>query len=264
MNMLQAAILGLVQGLAEFLPISSSGHLVLVQKLMGIQATQDLMFFNIMLHVGTLFAVVAVFYRDIWEMIKHPFSKLPMLLVLATVPTVVIALLTRNLIDEAFEGQFLGVCFIITAIILYWVECVRHRHPRSIEKMGPFDALVIGTAQGLAILPGISRSGATIAAGLSQGVQRAAVGKFSMLMSMIAIVGAAVLEAPDALAGGMGGLSWGSMLIGIVTAALSGYVAIRWLLRILQQGSLKPFAIYLVILGLVVLGDQYLWHGVLG
>ncbi|MGI6004578.1 MAG: undecaprenyl-diphosphate phosphatase [Christensenellales bacterium] len=265
MTILEAVILGLVQGLSEFLPISSSGHLVLVQKLLGMSDTQELFFFNIMLHVGTLAAVASVFYKDIWSYIRRPFSRVPMMLVLSAVPALIVALLFNDFIEASFGGQFLGACFLLTAVILFVSEALAGRTAsrRPLEDMKWYDSVFIGTAQALAIFPGVSRSGSTISAGLVQGFDRRETGKFSMLMSMIAILGSTVLEVPKVIEAGTMGVGAAPLMAGMLAAGVSGYIAVRWMLRILTRGSLKPFALYMLILGLVTLGDQFIWRGLL-
>ena len=160
MNILIAALLGLVQGLCEFLPVSSSGHLVLFQNIFGIN--EGAMFFDTMLHLGTLAAVIAVYYRQLWALIKKPFQKKVYLLLLSTLVTTVIAFVFKDLFDSAFEGKFLGVGFLITAVILFLNEKLSHGK-KDIEHMKYTESLGVGLMQGVAIFPGVSRSGSTIA-----------------------------------------------------------------------------------------------------
>lgn len=263
LNFWQCFILGLVQGFTEFLPVSSSGHLVLVQKLMQAQ-TEDLFFFNIMLHVGTLAAVCIYYRKDIFALIRRPFQKTTYMLIIATIPAVIVSLVFGDAIENAFSGKLLGVCFLVTAVILYATEFfATSRYPRPLEKMNWFDALFIGIAQAIAIFPGISRSGSTICAALSQGIDRKEAGKFSMLMSMIAIVGSVVLEAPDVISSGLTGVSTGGLIAGMLAAAISGFAAIGLLMFVLKKGGLRYFAYYMLVIGLITLGSQFLWHGAL-
>lgn len=257
MNILQAIVLGIVQGLSEFLPISSSGHLVLVQKLFGL--TSNLLFFDVMLHVGTLAAVFAVLWDDIIDMLKHLFSKKPMYILLATLPTVIIALLLRKMIERSFGGQTLGIEFLITAVLLFFGERVI-TGKKGIAQMKATDALIMGTMQGLSIFPAISRSGATIVGGLFVGLDRKFAARFSFLMSIPAILGSLVLEGKDVLEAGIGSVDWLPILIGAAFAAVAGFFAIKIMLRVLEKGKLTGFALYVAILGVLVLLDQYVFH----
>ncbi len=261
MSILLAMLLGLVQGLCEFLPVSSSGHLVLLQNIFGVE--EGALFFDTMLHVGTLFAVFAVYWRSIWEMLRHPLQKKVGMLLLATALTAALAVLCRDLISEAYGGAFLGLGFVATACILYLSERalgIRAKTSHGIEEMTPKSALGIGLMQGVAILPGISRSGSTIAGARFFGLDKGAAAEFSFLLSIPAILGSVVLQVPDLLEAGMGSLSWGPLLAGMAVAAGSGYLAIRWMLRLIKTKSLLGFSIYTGTLGVLVLFDQLVTH----
>lgn len=248
--MLKTLLLGIIQGLSEFLPISSSGHLVLFQKLLDMPQTGLLL--EILLHVGTLVAVLAVFWHDWLDMLLHLFtSRAVRLLIVATLPAVVAALLLEDLLEAAFGGWFLGVSFLITAALLCasdWLAARvadQGRRPRAgVEDMRYQQALAMGMMQALAIIPGVSRSGSTIVGGMASGVSRQTAAKFSFLMSAIATVGSLVFKFRDLLAAGgetfEGG--WAGMLLGMLAAAVSGYLAIRWMLALIQRVSLKWFA----------------------
>lgn len=258
MNILQGAILGLVQGLTEFLPVSSSGHLVLLQKIFGI--SEGTLFFSIMLHVGTLIAVCVVYRRQIWEMLKHPFQKKVGMLLLALIPTVVIALLFNDFFEAAYGGAYLGLGFLLTALILTVSERLRVKNAKTIQSMKWYDALFIGTVQGVAILPGVSRSGSTIAGALFSGLDRDSAADFSFLLSIPAILGSVVLEVPDVLRAGFSSIDWGPVLVGMAIAALTGYFAVRLMLRLIKKKKLWPFAVYVAVLGVLVLLDQFVFH----
>ena len=249
-----AILLGLVQGLCEFLPISSSGHLVLLHNIFGIE--EGALFFTTMLHVGTLIAVFAVYWKEVWSMLRHPFSRKVGLLLTALVPTVVIALLFKDFFEDSYQGAWLGVGFLATAIILTLCERLKPRKRKNLKEMRYTDALLIGAMQGVAILPGISRSGSTIAGGLFAGLERKTAADFSFLLSIPAILGSVVLQAPDMISGGVGEINWWFILAGMAAAALSGYFAIRFMLMLLTRKSMKGFAIYVAILGLLVILDQ--------
>lgn len=258
MTIIQAIILGIVQGVCEFLPISSSGHLVLFQNVFGIN--EGTLFFDVMLHVGTLAAVIVVYKDTIFKMLKRPFSKYPMYIVLATIPTVIIALLFKGVVDEAFSGSYLGWGFLITALLML-ISSQIGKGQKALRSMNAVDALFMGTLQGgSALLPGISRSGATITGGLIMGLDQGFATEFSFLMSIPAILGSLVLQIYELSKTGVGHIQWGHVSIGMVFAAVFGYIAIRTMLRIVKKGSMHYFAIYAAVLGIFVLVDQHITH----
>lgn len=263
MSILEALILGIVQGLTEFLPVSSSGHLVLVQKLFGIE--EGAFVFDMALHLATLIPVMIVFRKDILRMIRKPFSKLTALLAVALVPTVIIALLFGDFIEETFQsGQFLGIAFILTGIVLWFADKAANRKKDAKTASFP-DAAFIGTAQAIAILPALSRSGMTISAALARGMSRDFALKFSFLLSIPTILGAAVKGSYDLLkANEPISLQPVPVIIGVAAAAVCGYFAIRFLKRILEKGSLRVFSYYVVSLGTLILIDQLFFGLVFG
>lgn len=263
--MLKTILLGIVQGIAEFLPVSSSGHLVLFQKLMGMPETGLLM--EILLHVGTLFAVLAAFRREIAGMLRHPLTSRPVrLLFAATLPAVAAALLLGDALDVIFSGWFLGFSFLLTSALLFVSEALSRRSGADaalleMDEMTFAQTLCMGCMQAAALVPGISRSGATIVGGLASGVPRRTAAQFSFLMSAVATVGSLVFKMKDlaqAAAGGGAVFEGGpaAMIAGMLAAAVSGYLAIRWLLRLLERASLRAFAYYTAAVGLLVLCDQ--------
>ena len=257
MSIFQAIILGIVQGLCEFLPVSSSGHLVLLQRVFGIE--EGALFFNAMLHLGTLIAVCIYFRRTLWKMIRHPFSKYPMFVVLATIPTVIMALLFNDFIEEAFGGNFLGVCFLITALFLFICSRIP-KGRKTIKEMRWYDALIIGGMQGLAIPPGISRSGSTITGGLVRGFDQGFIAEFSFMMSIPAILGSAVLEFAKLPKSGLGDVTIPGLVFGILFAMISGFIAIKLVMDAIKKGKLGYFAVYCGVLGLLVILDQTITH----
>lgn len=257
----QAIFLGLVQGLTEFLPVSSSGHLVLFQSLFGI--TEGNQTFNILLHVSTLVAVFAVYFDDIIELIKKPFSKLTALLIVGTLPTVIIALLFGDLIDSVFgAGKFIGINFIITGLILLYADR-KTQGRKTIDKMTGLDAAFVGTLQGIAICPAISRSGMTISGCLARGLDRENAARFSFLLSIPAILGAMVLTLKDIVAGEAAvGQAFGIIptVFACIAAAVSGYLAIRFMIKVISKGKLRYFSYYVFVLGALICLDQFLLH----
>lgn len=254
MNAWQAMLLGLVQGLCEFLPVSSSGHLVLFQTILGIDDPGILL--DTLLHVGTLIAIFVVFWRDIWGMIRRPLSKPVYMLVIATIPAVVATLLLGDFFEIAFTGRFLGLGFLATSVILM-LTGRKQGHRREMNYM---DALVMGLFQAFAILPGVSRSGSTISGGLARGVDREEAAKFSFLMSIPAILGSVVLQVKDLATGQAAALPVVPVILGTVVAALSSLFAIKFMLYIVKRTNLRWFALYTAILGVLVCLDQWVFH----
>lgn len=261
MNALQAALLGLVQGLGEFLPISSSGHLLLGRMLMGLTIDESPAYkmLDILLHVGTLIPVIIVFWKDWWEILKNPFkSKTLLLLFIASMPTLVVKVVFDDFIDSCDTGWFLGVSFLLTAIFLLCAEYVSAKVKAKKDKVNFFEAIVMGCMQGVALLPGVSRSGSTLAGGLFAGLDRKQAAKFSFMMSAPAIVGALLLEGKDAIEfGWYRDIALVPTLVGIAVAALCGYAAIRFMLRLIEKVSLKWFALYVAVLGVIFLICQF-------
>ena len=264
MGFLHAIVLGLVQGLTEFLPVSSSGHLVLLQRIFGI--SEPGMFFGVMLHVGTLLAVFVVLWRDIWVILRKPIQPLTGFLIIGTVPAVIGALTFKGQIELAFEtGRFLGISFLITSALLCTAELLPGRTSNSLKKteeMTWADALVVGIMQAIAMIPGVSRSGATITGALSRKLNRDLAARFSFLLSIPAIMGALVLQLAEvfSVAGAAEITSVGlvPLIAGTVTAAITGFFAVRFMLKIIREKTLFGFAIYTAALGILVLADQ-LW-----
>ena len=255
MNLWQAILLGLVQGLCEFLPVSSSGHLVLFQEILGVDDPG--IFLDTMLHVGTLIAIFVAFWKDIWAMIRRPLSKPVYLLVVATIPAVVATLLLGDFFETAFTGEFLGLGFLATSVILF----ASGRKQGFRRDLSYADALVMGCFQAFAILPGVSRSGSTISGGLLRGVDRESAARFSFLMSIPAILGSVVLQVKDLLTGGVEtSLTMGPVIVGMLVAALSSLAAIKLMLFLVRRTDLKWFALYTAILGVLVCLDQWVFH----
>jgi undecaprenyl-diphosphatase len=261
MDIMTAIILGIVQGLTEFLPVSSSGHLVLMQKIFGVE--EPGLFFDTMLHIGTLSAVFVVLWKDIWEILKKIIQPLTLYIIIATIPAVIAALAFKDLIESAFEsGQFLGICFLITSALLVTAEQLAKRavDKKSGENMNWIDALIIGVFQAIAIPPGISRSGATISGALSRKMDRDFAARFSFLLSIPAILGALILQVKDLVKGKAPANEIIDILpvaAGTITAAIVGFFAVKMMLKIIREKSLYGFAIYTAAVGLLVLLDQF-------
>jgi undecaprenyl-diphosphatase len=258
MNVLQAFVLGVVQGLTEFLPVSSSGHLVLFQRIFGLR--EGVLAFDIAVHVATLLAVTVVFWRDLRGIFRKPFGKMTWLLVLGTIPAAAAGLLFKDFFERLFEtGKTLGFEFIATGLVLWFAETVKSKR-KTLPETTAADALVIGAAQAVAILPAVSRSGLTIVGALWRGLDREFAAKFSFLLSIPVILGAAALDVPDALeafkSGGTFGVGPVPLAVGTLAALVFGALSIGWTLRVLKRGSLRGFAVYVSVLGVLLLIDQ--------
>ena len=270
MTYFEAVILGLVQGLAEFLPISSSGHLALLQQFFGIDETKVLLF-AVMLHVGTLISVFIVYWKDIWELIvelcltikdlctgkglrldERPVRKLGVLIIIATIPTGIIGVLGGDFFDSLYTSIVpIGVGLIITGFLLVMAERMGSSS-RGLEKMNFRNAFFIGLVQGIAICPGISRSGSTLFGSLICNLDRKFAVKFVFLISIPSILGSAVLELPDAIEAGVTAAEAGPVIVGMLVAAVSGLVAIKSMIKIVSDKKLSYFSYYVWVVGAFV------------
>jgi undecaprenyl-diphosphatase len=266
MSFIEAIVLGAIQGITEFLPVSSSGHLVLLQKIFGI--SEPALLFDTMVHVGTLGAVFVVLRQDILAILRRIIQPVTAFLVLATNPTVIAALILKDSIETAFNsGVFLGFAFLFTSLALLTAEFLSRRDTGGFIRAEPravmtwFDALVIGLCQTVAIVPGVSRSGLTLSGGLSRRLDRELTARFSFLLSIPAILGALVLQVKD-LAEGKATGSIGALPIaaGTLTAAFVGFFAVKFMLKMVKERSLRGFAVYVAALGVLVLIDQFGTH----
>lgn len=247
MDILFLALLGLVQGLTEFLPVSSSGHLVLLSNLFGIS---DSLFLSILLHVATLLSILVVLRKEVWGVVRRPFSKQGVSIMIATIPTCIIVLILMPLIESSFSGAALPVCFLISACLLFFAQSKSKRS--SSHDLGFKDAFLIGVFQGFATFPGISRSGATISGGLLSGADREQVAVFSFLISIPIILLSMCLEVYKIIVGGAAVQIniLGSVLAFVIAFAV-GIVAIKVMLKLTKKASLKGFAIYLLLVCLL-------------
>jgi undecaprenyl-diphosphatase len=258
MSLFQAIILGLVQGLGEFLPISSSGHLVIAPWLLNFPDPG--LSFDVALHLGTLLAVVIYFWKDFIEIIKNSISPSPpterayssnifWLLVIATIPGAIFGYFAEDYAETTFRQPLL-VAFTLSFVGLLLYLADRYaEHKKSIGEVSKKDALLIGVSQALAIIPGVSRAGATITTGLFLGLDRASAARFSFLMSAPIIFGASLLKLPDFFSSAITHIE----IIGILVAAASGYAAIALMLRFIERVSYKVFFWYRLVLALIIL-----------
>jgi undecaprenyl-diphosphatase len=269
MNIIQAIVLGIVQGLTGLFPVSSSAHLILFQNLMGLK--ESVVFFDICVHAGTLFAVIYFFRKDIRDMavsvfdaanlllrkdtklyqtMEHPEAKLLILIIIGSIPTAIIGLLFHKIADHLFSSVFLvGFTLIATGIALWTTRRLKDSG-NDIENFTARQALIIGIVQGLAVIPGISRSGSTISTGLFLGLSRETAGRYSFLLSIPSIFGATFLG----LINLPGGVSIDMpTIVGTTTAGIVGYFALRLLFYIIRKGNLHWFAPYCWFIGAIAL-----------
>ena len=270
MTYFEAVILGLVQGLAEFLPISSSGHLALLQQWFDIDENKVLLF-AVLLHVGTLISVFIVYWKDIWELIvelcltikdlltgkglrleERPVRKLGVMIIVATIPTAIIGILFNDLFDKLYTSVLpIGIGLIITGFLLVLAERTGNSN-RGIDKRNFRNALFIGTVQGIAICPGISRSGSTLFGSLICNLDRKFAVKFVFLISIPSILGSAIMETPEAIKAGFDMAQLGPVLVGMAVAAVSGLIAIKTMIKIVSDKKLSYFSYYVWALGAAV------------
>jgi undecaprenyl-diphosphatase len=258
-SIIHAAVLGLVQGLTEFLPISSSAHLILVPKFLGWNdAFADSAAFDVMLHMGTLVALLIYFRSDLWRYFwawlaslrerrlgDDPNRRIAWLLVISVVPASLLGAAFESTFDTAFREQIAWIAvFTLTGAALLWLAERWGTRSRGIEAMTRRDAAVIGVGQAVALFPGISRSGITIATGLFLGLERDAAARFSFLMSVPVIAGAGLFKARTIVGSGLGAAQAGELVVGVLTSAIFGFIAVAFLLRYLRGHGTGIFIAY--------------------
>ena len=253
MELLYFVLLGLVQGLTEFLPVSSSGHLVFLDRIFDVE-TGNFLFVSIVLHIATLISVIILYYKQIWQLIKKPFSKETLLIVVATIPTVVIVLLFKGFFEDAFGGSYLSICFMITAIILMLTYFkTKSQNKMLYQNISYKNAVVIGVMQGFAVLPGISRSGSTISAGVLQGIDSEKATSFSFILSIPIILASLVYEIISCVYSGeqffVG--SYINLIIAFIIALISGIFAIKIMKKIAKTGKYYWFSMYLCVIAII-------------
>lgn len=249
MQILFLVILGAVQGLTEFLPVSSSGHLVLLGKWFGVQET---LFVSIILHLATFFSVLVCLRKEIWQLIKHPFSDEAVKLYLATIPTCIIALILMPLINKSFMGGALGYCFIISAVVLFATDILSKKKMKVREDITLKHAIIMGVFQGLATFPGVSRSGATICGGILSGADKKKTAKFSFLMSLPIILLSLLMEIYEIVGAGQTiSVNIAGLIISFFVAFAVGTLSIKVMLKVTEKTNFRWFALYLIIIAIL-------------
>ena len=275
MTLIQAIILGIIQGVAEFLPISSSGHLVVLQNFFGIK--EGNLFFTEMLHFGTLISIFIVYFNDIINIIveffkmigdgiknkkfriKNGYQKLGLLIIVGSIPTAIIGILFEDFFENFYSSSLLpiGIAFMITGLLI-WIANKRPYENKNVKNMSFLDSFIIGTFQGIAIIPGISRSGSTIVAGLFRGLDRSLATEFSFLLALPATFGAGLLGIRDVVKTGSELAFTAPLLIGMALSTIIGVFAIKFLISILKKDKLYYFSYYLWTIGLITIISHFL------
>ncbi len=280
MEIIKSIIMGIVQGLTEFLPVSSSGHLAIFNRILQLDTTDGILF-EVLLHVGTLVAIVIAFFPDIVELVREgikligrlaawPFSKTKsspirnnydrfvLLIIISTIPTVIIGLLLEKMVETAFSSLIIpGIGLLITGSLLL-ISLKFENGTRNEGDLPYKKGFVVGIAQGLAVIPGISRSGSTMVAGLASGMERQFAVKYSFIMSLPAVLGAAVLKLNDMSTMSLASNTLFAYLLGTVASAVVGYLCIRLLLDIIRKKKLHYFAYYCYAVGILVIGAYFI------
>ena len=256
MDTLQAILLGIVQGITEFLPVSSSGHLQIAKELLGVQLEENLTF-DVALHAATVLSTIVVLWSQIWKLLKGLFSRhfneeqaYLLKIVISMIPIGIVGFLLKDQIDALLNAPYIlavvGAMLLLTAALLafaYWAK------PRQKETISYRDALIIGLAQACAAMPGLSRSGSTIATGLLLGNKKAAVAQFSFLMVLIPILGETFLEAVKGEL--TAGVAAGPLIAGFIASFVTGCLACKFMIEVVKRGRLIWFAVYCAVAGLV-------------
>ncbi len=287
MGLLESIIMGIIQGVTEFLPVSSSGHLAIFKNFFGMSEVG--ISFDILLHVGTLVAVFICFWKDIWELIVNgfgiivdviknvgyffvnltksdkssrkeyvnvistPYRRYVILIIVATIPTGIMGILLKDTIERATTALLVpGICLLITSILLLIADNAKDGRETE-ENFSYKKAGIIGICQGFATMPGISRSGTTITACLMTGMDRAFAVKFSFIVSIPAILGAAVLDLPDMFKESISTAQWANYAVGTVISAVVGYVCIKTMLKVVRKKKFKGFSLYCALMGIIAI-----------
>lgn len=270
MTILQAIILGIVQGLTEFLPVSSSGHLAITQFLLKIPE-ERVFFLTVMLHIGTLFSVLVVYWKDLSSIVvefikmcidvvqkkgaglENEYRRLGVLIIVGTIPTGLMGFLLKDVFSSFYTSRLvIGISLIVTGSLLWFSERSQKNKTESLKplsKMTWKNAFIVGVFQGFAITPGISRSGSTIAGALFQGINKETATRYSFLLSFPAILAATLLETKDAMVYGMGDVTLAALFIGILASFLAGVFAIRALINLIKRERLYYFSFYTWLIG---------------
>ena len=257
MSVLQAILLGIIQGLTEFLPVSSSGHLELGHALLGVEGHNNLLF-AVVVHGATVLSTIVVFRKDIISLFLALFSfkwnndtRYIFYLLISAIPVAVLGILFKEEIERLFTGNlvFVGSMLLITAALLAFTQFAKAKE----NELKLPDALIIGVVQALAVLPGISRSGSTIATGLLLGKKKNEIARFSFLMVLLPIIGANIIDLTGSNVSSLNSIGILPLFVGFIAAFISGLLACRWMISIVKRGKLIYFSVYCLIIGLIAI-----------
>lgn len=264
MDWLQALLMGIFQGLTEYLPVSSSGHLAIAGELLGVEDPDKVMSFTVAVHVATVLSTIVILWKEIVWILKGLFhwngklnmeQKYALNIIISMIPIGIVGVFFKDYIEEAFSGLVVvGCCLIVTSILLGFSYFAK---PRTKENISTLDAFIIGIAQAIAALPGLSRSGSTIGTGLILGNKKESLAQFSFLMAIPPILGMALLDVKDMMEVGvaeaMAGISGAALVVGFVAAFITGCLACKLMIELVKKGKMIWFAIYCAIVGIAVL-----------
>lgn len=264
MDWLQALLMGIFQGLTEYLPVSSSGHLAIAGELLGVQDPDKVMSFTVAVHVATVLSTIVILWKEIVWILKGLFhwngklnmeQKYALNIIISMIPIGIVGVFFKDYIEEAFSGLVVvGCCLIVTSVLLGFSYFAK---PRTKENISTLDAFIIGIAQAIAALPGLSRSGSTIGTGLILGNKKESLAQFSFLMAIPPILGMALLDVKDMMEVGvaeaMAGISGAALVVGFVAAFITGCLACKLMIELVKKGKMIWFAIYCAIVGIAVL-----------
>ena len=267
MDWLTALIMGIFQGLTEYLPVSSSGHLAIAGELLGIEDPEQVMMFTVVVHVATVCSTLVILRKEIMQLLQGLFrldqkqvslnqeQSYIVNILISMIPVAIVGLCFKDVVEEQFDSLVVvGVCLLITALLLAFSYFSK---PRLKEHISRWDALIIGVAQAIAVLPGLSRSGSTIGTGLILGDKKETLAQFSFLMVIPPILGEALLDivkiAKEGLDVAMAGISLTALVVGFLASFITGCFACKWMIDLVRKGKMIWFALYCAIVGVVVL-----------
>lgn len=266
MNLFQSLLLGIIEGLTEFIPVSSTAHMLIVQKLFNIPSDAGMFAFLVLVQIGPLVALIVYFWKDLWSLVKaffaKPFStpenKMAWFIIIATIPALLIGYLLKDVVQGLFSSPLLeaGIRLLVAAILLFLAEFFGKR-VRNIDSMNWLDALVVGLFQVFAVVPGSSRSGSAISGGMLRGLNRPAATRFAFLMSAPVMLAAGGYESISVIKSHILGTIAAPLALGFIVAAVIGWLSIRWLINYVSKNSLYVFAAYCGIVGVICLAFQF-------
>jgi undecaprenyl-diphosphatase len=262
--LIKAIILGIIQGLTEFLPVSSSGHIELGKALFDADFKEDNLTFSIIVHAATVLSTIVVFRKDILSILQsllkfkwNEDTRFVLMIVISMIPVLIVGLFFKDFVESFFDGKivFVGIMLLVTATLLLLTQVIKS----NTKPIGPLNSIIVGVAQAIAVLPGISRSGATIATGLMLGIDKTKMARFSFLMVIPPIVGATLLDVKKLMSieAGDNGIEAIVLIGGFVTAFITGLFACSVMIKIVREGKIQYFAYYCILVGLIAISTQW-------